>query len=324
MRALHRVCLFLIVALFLSCAGEAVTEDTTLGCEPNSAVVCPCADGTEGTQLCNADGTAFGPCDCESGPPPLGNDCTDKADYSRCDDGDQCSLDDVCLAGTCAAGFALSCQDDNACTDDACDPATGCTFSANTESCDDGNSCTENDQCAAGTCEGKTTTDCLCETSADCDGMDDTNLCNGVVECNDGFCRVDPDSVVTCEATNGANCTRISCNTDTGECEADSAADDDACTDGNTCTSTDSCNASTCLGADNQCGCETSTDCAAFDDQTVCNGSLTCVDGACVLESNTLDCDDASVCTNDSCDPQAGCQYETFDCDDGSPCTANT
>jgi hypothetical protein len=47
------------------------------------------------------------------------------------------------------------CDDGNACTDDACNPATGgCVFSNNASTCDDGNPCTGGDVCSGGTCSG--------------------------------------------------------------------------------------------------------------------------------------------------------------------------
>ena len=58
------------------------------------------------------------------------------------------------------------CNDDNPCTDDACDvTATACKNVANKLACDDGNACTTADTCANGKCAGQT---------ADCD---DKNAC---------------------------------------------------------------------------------------------------------------------------------------------------
>ena len=44
------------------------------------------------------------------------------------------------------------CDDDNPCTDDACNPATGCVFTNNAAACDDGNACTTGDVCGGGVC----------------------------------------------------------------------------------------------------------------------------------------------------------------------------
>ncbi len=51
-----------------------------------------------------------------------------------------------------------NCDDNNPCTDDGCDPASGCFHNNNTGQCDDGNNCTINDKCANGACKGTTIT----------------------------------------------------------------------------------------------------------------------------------------------------------------------
>jgi hypothetical protein len=50
----------------------------------------------------------------------------------------------------CVAG---GCDDGNPCTDDACDPATGCQHVPNAASCSDGAACTVGDSCVAGQCQ---------------------------------------------------------------------------------------------------------------------------------------------------------------------------
>ncbi|MCA9513815.1 MAG: hypothetical protein KC635_02630, partial [Myxococcales bacterium] len=44
-----------------------------------------------------------------------------------CEDGDLCTVDDVCEDGVCAAGAPRVCDDRTPCTADACDPLVGCT-----------------------------------------------------------------------------------------------------------------------------------------------------------------------------------------------------
>ena len=83
-----------------------------------------------------------------------------------------------------------------------------------------------------------------------------------------------------------------------GTCDAGTPLD---CDDGNICT------ADTCLAAT---GCESTpepvaTSCA---DSDLCNGDETC-DGAGSCDSGApLDCADGDLCTQDSCDPNLGCQ----------------
>ena len=57
-------------------------------------------------------------------------------------------------------------------------------------------------------------------------------------------------------------------------------------------------------------------------DYNICNGEETCVNNNCVA-GPALNCNDGSVCTDDSCDSAAGCQHvnNSSSCDDGSVCT---
>lgn len=83
-----------------------------------------------------------------------GGKCATAPASGLCDDGDPCTPSDWCAAGSCVSA-AWSCDDDNACTTDACDGVTGgCTNVALADgaSCDDGFACTANDRCAAGEC----------------------------------------------------------------------------------------------------------------------------------------------------------------------------
>jgi hypothetical protein len=71
-------------------------------------------------------------------------------DGTACEDGSSCTTGDACASGKCT-GSAADCNDNDACTDDACGVA-GCSHTANTAPCDaDGNACTV-DACADGAC----------------------------------------------------------------------------------------------------------------------------------------------------------------------------
>jgi hypothetical protein len=59
-------------------------------------------------------------------------------------------------------GEAADCDDDNGCTDNSCDPATGCVVAANTEFCNDSDPCTGTDVCAAGSCTSEFLVDECC------------------------------------------------------------------------------------------------------------------------------------------------------------------
>jgi MYXO-CTERM domain-containing protein len=77
-------------------------------------------------------------------------------DGTPCDDNDECTTGEKCSGGACSGGMAITCDDNNGCTDDTCDATLGCLHQANAASCDDANVCTQNDICAYGACTGKT------------------------------------------------------------------------------------------------------------------------------------------------------------------------
>jgi hypothetical protein len=120
-----------------------------------------------------------------------------------CDDGNACNGIETCntTTGVCVAGTPLNCDDGNVCTDDSCDPASGCVHTNNTASCDDGNACTTADTCSGGTCVGGPAPNCndgnLCTTDS-CDPQ--TGCANVPVECpagqqcdpSDGQCKIPP------------------------------------------------------------------------------------------------------------------------------------
>lgn len=64
-----------------------------------------------------------------------------------CDDGDECSFDDLCDMGICTSVDWMDCDDGVACTKDSCDKGTGaCVNVGDDGKCGDGNLCT-NDEC---------------------------------------------------------------------------------------------------------------------------------------------------------------------------------
>jgi len=50
----------------------------------------------------------------------------------------------------------------------------------------------------------------------------------------------------------------------------------------------------------------------------------TCEELGCLATPEPVNCDDSLLCTVDSCDPEAGCQYAPIVCDDGDNCTIDT
>lgn len=155
--------------------------------------------------------------DCEDG-----NGCTvDRFDFERescvheaarlpCDDFNGCTVNDLCVEGVCL-GEGTSCDDNDVCTDDLCDPRQGCVNRLIAECddnnpctadscdpiegcrndtlpdgtpCDDFEQCTEGDICVLGRCRGIRV--------PDLSACDDGNPCSRDDQCIEGECR-DPN-----------------------------------------------------------------------------------------------------------------------------------
>ena len=190
--------------------GNVCTNDS---CDPDLGCVhlsnnAGCNDGNECTtgDQCSAGS-------CVGGAPPNcddGNICTDDScnvltgcqnanNLGPCSDGNACTANDTCAGGVCAPGVALFCQDNNVCTDDSCNPATGCVFANNSAGCNDNSQCTNDDKCSGGQCggtpvqcnDGKACTNDTCNPGTGCVYSPISPCCgNGVKEgseqCDDG------------------------------------------------------------------------------------------------------------------------------------------
>ncbi len=147
---------------------------------------------------------------------------------AACDDGNMCtggaktcSADGVCMGG----GPPINCDDANPCTDDACDPATGCTHTPNTASCAR-DACSSADRCEAGACVAGPPVDCddknpctddACDPASGCKHTNRTGACNADActmnaQCVAGACT--GGTPVNCD--DGNRCTTDSCNPMTG------------------------------------------------------------------------------------------------------------
>jgi len=221
--------------------------------------------------------------------------CTE-AGLSQCDakepQPESCNgLDDDCNGET----DENSCDDENECTIDGCDPETGCLHDpVSGDACDDDNKCTTGDQCQDGTCSG---TEVKCNdgnacTDDICDGTTGCIFLPNAAPCDDG----DP-------CTLGDHCADEQC----------ASGPKIVCDDGNECTD-DACDA--------QKGCIYTSNSAACDDENPCTIGDHCENGLC-LWTGLLDCDDANLCTTDACNPQSGCTQvnNAFPCDDSDLCT---
>ncbi|MCX4246326.1 hypothetical protein [Paraliomyxa miuraensis] len=167
-------------ALLTACPGDPIvpsdtdpgtsgsTSDTEATCAPGQTQTCPCPGG-EGTQVCQVDGSAFGPCDCSgldsgtsgepdpatgttaedtttTGPLPCTSDeeCTDVA-QGECEEG-VCGEDGMCVAQPVEFGTPCGSATADECTaPDSCDGDGVC--AAN--DVEDGLACST---CATGQC----------------------------------------------------------------------------------------------------------------------------------------------------------------------------
>jgi hypothetical protein len=299
-------------------------------------------------------GTAFGTCECEDINP---NDCVTNADCAdsplvpascqrvecntdikqcalawdaagdSCDDGDACTVDDLCGADGCK-GAAMLCDDADPCTVDSCE-AGACRAAPgnNGATCSDDDACTVDDQCVDGSCAGSPKNCDLkeCEISTceagECVAVgpnagipcDDDDPCTADDSCsNDGECA---GLAVTCD--DGNSCTVDACSPLDGSCVNNPAADGGKCSDdGDPCT-LDTCTAGQCntaLSNGSEC-----------DDGDACTQNTNCAADQCT-GGEAIGCDDGNECTVDSCDSQLGCVNQPsapVACDDGDNCTTN-
>ena len=291
--------------------------------------------------LCN-DGNA---CTSDGCAPESG--CIYENNLNVCDDGDVCTTGDVCLDSECGGPGVLDCDDENECTDDACDPGVGCVHTAHAGWCSDDNACTAGDHCEGGKClfaEGVQCDDansctkdsCLpaigCQQVIVAGPCDDGDPCTFEDQCVNGECV--GGGMVVCN--DGNPCTDDQCGP-LGECIHNANAG--GCDDGDACTTGDHCEDTICthdqvlecddgnLCTDDECdpleGCVFHTNTLPCDDGSVCTTSDHCELGECV-SGGELACDDNNLCTDDSCDPAVGCVFQanTLPCDDGNECTA--
>jgi len=107
-------------------------------------------------------------CTTDSCDPIKGCTHANAADGGNCAQGSTCTLtppilftQGVCHQGQCVPqGTVTNCNDGNFCTDDGCDPATGCTHTNNTAPCANGNACVTDDVCSNGQCVGGVPVNC--------------------------------------------------------------------------------------------------------------------------------------------------------------------
>ena len=320
------------------CGAEGCVAGKVKGCDDaNPCTVDACAPATgvcghDGIPLagkgCDADGSVCTKGDaclggiCKAGAPigcEDGNACTNDACDAKagcvhsevgakaCDDGNPCTLGDLCTSGACAPGKAKGCDDANPCTVDACLVASGtCSYDGVPlagKVCDaDGSVCTKDDACLGGACKAGTPTAC-----------DDGNACtNDACDAKTG-CAYSDVGAKACD--DGSPCTVGDLCT-SGACAPGKAK---GCDDANPCT------VDACLAASGNCsndGVQLAGK-ACDADGSVCSKDDVCLGGVCKAGAAIV-CEDNNICTNDACEAKAGCVYSEVGakaCDDGNACT---
>ncbi|OGL98691.1 hypothetical protein A2318_00485 [Candidatus Uhrbacteria bacterium RIFOXYB2_FULL_45_11] len=278
---------------------------------------------------------------------------TVKQNNLPCDDGSECTVNDLCDKGVCK-GSNINCSDTNPCTQDACDKVSGCfsTSASSGSKCTDGNACTMNDTCQDSKCVSGAQKNCddssLC-TSDSCDSANGSCLnvaVVGVYYCNDGSACTTNDSCTlgVCtgkilQCSDGLDCTQDSCGANTG-CVF-MVQDKSPCNDGDACTVGDICLTSKCEGKVKTC--EDNNDCTIDTcDSAIGSCNFTANDGYYCSDANactagdvctgtkctgtTMSCNDGNVCTSDSCNKKTGCVFiatPNAPCDDGDLCSTD-
>jgi len=283
-----------------NCTGKPVdcddrdqcTEDECaplVGCTHQPSIGTPCDDGNACTisDTCDNGVCAGKTADCNDWNHCTKDECDVKTgcihqplDGIVCDDGNACTVQDVCTKGACT-GVLVQCDDKNQCTEDRCDEVAGCLHRVlNGSPCNDGSACTANDTCLNELCSG---------TPIDCD---DHNACTRDGCEPAGGCVHLPLNGTACDDNNSCT-TKDSCVS--GVCKGQELA----CNDNNPCT-VDTCDITK--------GCIFSAVSGLpCDDADLCTLNDACYLGACI--GRPIDCNDGDVCTEDACLPGKGCVH---------------
>ena len=164
--------------------------DPVTGCwhAPDDGAPCPDGDVCNGDELCSGGQCVLGPplsCDddnpcTQGGCDPASGCWHEPLDGISCGDGDVCNGEELCQGGECAPGQAPSCDDDNPCTQDGCDPASGCWHEPlDGISCGDGDVCNGEELCQGGECAPGQPLDCDDGSPCTQDGCDPVSGCWG-------------------------------------------------------------------------------------------------------------------------------------------------
>jgi hypothetical protein len=116
------------------------------------------------------------------------------------------------LCGSCG-----NCDDGNVCTDDVCNPQSGCMHINNTAACNDGNACTINDTCSGGACVGGPPISCDDSNACTEDSCDPSSGCvhTSIADC----CDTDSQCASSDLCTTNNRCVNHACVSDSVNCD---------------------------------------------------------------------------------------------------------
>ena len=193
--------------------------------------------------------------------------CTTVPNQTPCPDSNLCDGTEVCQSGQCVEGQPLECTNNNPCTIDRCDPASGCIHDPVLDGtpCSNGNPCDGEETCLRGNCAVGDPKDCddhnLCTTDS-CDPasgcvhevLQDGTGCGGG-PCGPGTCSMgecvlsDP---TLCDDEDP--CTQDWCEPDSG-CQHETYPDGWECGECKMCLSSVCIHLEDCVEVGGECGC---------------------------------------------------------------------
>ncbi|HIA04184.1 MAG TPA: hypothetical protein EYN66_20190 [Myxococcales bacterium] len=169
---------------------------------------------------------------------------------AKCGAEDKCGPGGECEDGECVVSLvSAECNDDNVCTEDTCDPATGCVFTAIENCCvDAATDCGEAGSCVVLTCEENSCVSTpvvgCCTSDEDCG----VSAC-ATISCQDSTCVskvVAGCCVKAGDCDDGDDCTLNGCISNA--CVTETKVSCKACTKAKDCNDNDGCTEDTCVG----------------------------------------------------------------------------
>ncbi len=283
------------------CTSDAVVNNQCTYTPRPSGTSCADADRCNGTEACNGAGVCVrtplvlddnNPCTVDACTTKKGVTHTPVAAGTSCSDGNVCNGTETCNStGVCVASAPPVLNDNNACTADSCDPATGVKHTpvAAGTSCSDGNVCNGTETCNAfGAC-----------VSAGAPTLDDGNPCTvDACSASGGVTHTPVATGTSCSDGNPCNGSET-CSA-SGTCAAGAAPNLD---DGKACT-VDACSPTGGITHVNAVG---GTPCP---DGNLCNGDELCDGVGACLPGTPVPVGDENACTVDTCDPKLGVLHQ--------------